>query len=356
MKLNSLNIGNISIKIPIIQGGMGIGVSKSSLASAVSNKGGLGIISAVQIGYEEENFEKDNNNANLTGLIKEIKKARALTKNPIGINMLSAANNYKEMVLAAVKEKVDVIISGAGLPLSLPSLVKGSNTKIIPIVSSGKAASTITKSWKRKYDYLPDALIVEGPLAGGHLGFSEETLKKSPLPSLEDLVKEVLDAIKPFQEKYNAKIPVIAAGGIFDGKDIAKFLKLGASGVQMGSRFVATHECDAHINFKKAYIDSLKEKIKVIKSPLGMPGRAIKNNFIEKIEPEKEKITKCYRCLKGCNPKTAPYCISKALINSVKGDIDEGLIFAGSNTYRIDKIVSVSDLIDTLLEETLENF
>ena len=352
LEIKELKIGNLSLKIPIVQGGMGVGVSKSKLASAVANMGGLGVISAIQIGYEEEDFETNNDEANVRGLIKEIRKARELSPTgALGINMLSAANNYKEMVLAAVREKIDVIISGAGLPLTLPELVKGSSSKIVPIVSSGKAANLITKSWERKYDYLPDAVIVEGPLAGGHLGFKEGELREKTYMPLEEIVKDVLKALKPFEEKHNRQIPVIAAGGIYTGADIAKFLKLGAAGVQMGTRFVATHECDAHENFKKAYIDSIAEKIGIIKSPLGMPGRAIRNEFIERIEQEKEKIKKCYRCLSACNPAEAPYCISKALINSVTGNIKEGLIFTGETAYRIDKIVSVKELIEELMSE-----
>lgn len=355
MEISPLKIGDLVLKVPIIQGGMGVGISRSKLASAVANMGGLGVIAGVQIGFEEDNFEKDNDQANIAGLIKEIRKAREMSPTgALAINMLAAANNYKDMVLAAVKEKIDVIISGAGLPLNLPSLVENSNTKIIPIVSSGKAARTISKSWDRKYNYLPDAIIVEGPKAGGHLGFSEETLVQGPLPKLENLVTEVIEAIKPFEEKYKRKIPVIAAGGVFDGSDIAKFLKLGASGVQMGTRFVATDECDADQRFKQSYVDAKKEDIQIVVSPLGMPGRAIRNKLIEMVEEKNTEIKKCYLCLKGCKPKTAPYCISKALIDSVRGNIEDGLLFCGENAHRIDKIVPVKDLIDELMTQTRE--
>ncbi|NLJ87417.1 MAG: nitronate monooxygenase [Epulopiscium sp.] len=352
MKLPSLKIGDLIADIPIIQGGMGIGVSRSKLASAVANEGGIGVISGVQIGFNESDFETNNKEANIRGLKKEIKKARELCpKGIIGVNILTAMNNYKELVLTAVKEKIDLIICGAGLPIDLPELVKNSASKIIPIVSSAKAASVIIKMWDKKYQYLPDALIVEGPKAGGHLGFSLEILNSKPLPSLIDILKEVLLAIKPFEEKYNKKIPIIAAGGIFDGKDIAKCIKEGASGVQMATRFVTTHECDAHTNFKTAYLNATKDNIQIIKSPVGMPGRALRNELIISLEEANQKVVRCYNCLKPCNPATTPYCISQALIKAVNGDTDKGLIFAGTNTYKLNKIVSVKELIKELVQE-----
>lgn len=353
MKLPSLKIGNLIADIPIIQGGMGVGVSRSKLASAVANEGAIGVISGVQIGFNEPDFETDNISANIRGLQKEIKKARELSPNGIiGVNILTAMNSYKELVLTAVKEKIDLIICGAGLPVDLPELVKNSASKIIPIVSSGKAASVITKMWDKRYQYLPDALIVEGPTAGGHLGFSLEQLNLNPLPNLVDIIKEVLTTIKPFEEKYNKKIPVIAAGGIFDGKDIAKYINAGASGVQMATRFVATNECDAHENYKNAYINASKEEIQLVKSPVGMPGRAIRNELIKALEEANQKVTKCYKCLKPCNPAVTPYCISKALIQAVKGDTQNGLIFAGANAYKLNKIVSVKELISELVMDS----
>lgn len=352
MKLPSLKIGNLIADIPIIQGGMGVGISRARLASAVAEEGGIGIISGVQIGFNEPDFETNNKAANIRGLEKEIKTARELSpKGIIGVNILTAMNNYKELVLTAVKEKIDLIICGAGLPIELPELVKNSASKIIPIVSSAKAASVITKMWDRRYQYLPDALIVEGPKAGGHLGFTLDILNSNPLPNLIDILKDILSVIKPFEEKYNKKIPVIAAGGIFDGKDIAKCIKQGASGVQMATRFVATHECDAHINFKTAYLDASKDEIQIVKSPVGMPGRAIRNELIKSLEETNQKITKCYNCLKPCNPITSPYCISKALIQAVKGDTKNGLIFAGTNAYKLNKIISVKELINELVLE-----
>lgn len=351
MNISELKIGDKIAKLPIIQGGMGIGVSLSKLASAVANAGGIGIISGAQPGYKEPDFRSDNEHANLVGLEKEIRKAKTLSpEGIIGVNFLSSVTNYADMVKLAVKEKVDLIISGAGLPKNLPSFVIGTETRIAPIVSSGKAASTITRLWTKKYDYLPDAIIVEGPKAGGHLGFSVEDLM-SNAPNIKDIVRDVVQAVKAFEEKYNKKIPVIAAGGIFTGKDIAECLEEGAAGVQMSTQFVATEECDAHDNFKQAYIDAKEEDIQLIVSPVGLPGRAVRNKFVESVETSNQKIKHCYRCLKGCNPATTPYCITEALVASVEGDTDNGLVFIGSNGHRLDKITKVKDLMQNLIED-----
>ena len=352
MKLPSLSIGDLVASVPIIQGGMGVGVSRSGLASAVANEGGIGVISGVQIGFNEPDFETNNLAANIRSMRREIRKAKELSPNGIiGINILVAMNNYKELALTAVEEKIDLIISGAGLPKELPNIVKGSKTKIAPIVSSGKAAHLITKLWDKKYNYVPDLVIVEGPDAGGHLGFSLEQLTSFPKIDLAEIVKDVKEAIESFQEKYKKSIPIIAAGGIFDGNDIAKFLKLGASGVQMGTRFVATEECDADIKFKEAYLNSQIDDIQFVKSPVGMPGRAIINSFAKRFEEKNIPVTRCYNCLIPCNPKTTPYCISKALIEAAKGKLDEGLIFTGSNAYRLTEIVSVKQLMKQLVNE-----
>ena len=280
MNLPQINIGDKTTRVPIIQGGMGVGVSLSKLSSAVANAGGIGIISAVQIGYREDDFENNTQEANLRALRAEIRRAQELSPNGIlGVNLMVAIKEYKEMVNIAVEEEIDLIISGAGLPKDLPGLVKESKTKIAPIVSSGKAAAVITKLWEKRYDYIPDLIVVEGPEAGGHLGFSPETLKGEQVPDLKDIFLEVLEVIEPIRKRTGKAIPLIAAGGIYDGKDIVKFLKLGAAGVQMGSRFVATEECDASIEFKKEYINSKKEDIDFILSPVGMPGQAIINQI-----------------------------------------------------------------------------
>ncbi|WP_090446413.1 NAD(P)H-dependent flavin oxidoreductase [Natronincola peptidivorans] len=353
MKLPSLRIGELVAEVPILQGAMGVGVSLSNLAAAVANERGIGVIAGVQIGFEEPDFETNNDAANVRALKKHIRKARELSSDGIiGVNLMAAINNYKDMVMAAVEEKIDLIVSGAGLPTDLPSMIQGTKTKIAPIVSSSKAAALIAKLWDRKFQYLPDLVIVEGPEAGGHLGFSEEQLNTNPKPRLEEIVKDVIEALKPYEEKYNKAIPVIAAGGIFDGADIAKYIKMGAAGVQMATRFVPTEECDADRRFKEAYIQSKEEDIRLVKSPVGMPGRAIYNNFMKRLEKEKIPVKKCYNCLKPCEPKNTPYCISHALIDSVKGNVEDGLVFSGTNAYRTDKIITVKELINQLMIET----
>lgn len=353
MNVPELKIGDLTAKVPIVQGGMGVGISLSSLAAAVANCGGIGVISGVEPGFDLENYYKDKFQANLDGLTYHIRRAKELApKGIIGVNIMTALTNFEDMVKVSVKEKIDIIFSGAGMPMKLPGLVKGSLTKIAPIVSSGKVAQLICKQWDRKHNYLPDAIVVEGPEAGGHLGFSSEQLENIENFSLKNLVQEVLEAIKPFEEKYNRKIPIIAGGGLYDGGDIAEILKLGASGVQMATRFVATHECDATDPFKEAYLQAKEEDVAIIKSPVGMPGRAIRNAFIEKVyEQGKPQNIKCVNCLKPCNPKETLYCISDALINAQRGNLDKGFAFAGSKVHKINKIVSVKELIDELMND-----
>ena len=351
--LKGLKIGEKTSKYPIIQGGMGVGVSGFRLAGNVAKEGGIGIISTADIGYREPDFEKSPVEANLRAIGKEIDEARKISPDGIiGINIMVALNNYGEMVKEVVKKGIDIIISGAGLPKDLPEFVKGTKTKIAPIISSARGAKLITKLWMTKHNYVPDMIVIEGPEAGGHLGFKPEDLTDENKPKLEDITKEVIAEMKKVEEETGKEIPVVVAGGIFDGKDIAKFLKLGASGVQMATRFVTTNECDASEDFKKAYINCKKEDIEIIKSPVGMPGRAIRNAFIEKVKLEKPKIKKCLRCIQTCDAKVTPYCITEALINAVKGNINDALIFCGSNAYKLKEIVPVHDLMQELVKET----
>ena len=349
--MKGLKVGDKISKYPIIQGGMGVGVSMHRLAGTVSKEGGIGVISTADIGYQEPDFNENPMAANLRAIGKEIKKAREIAGEDkiLGVNVMVALRNYAEIVKECVKQKIDLIISGAGIPKDLPEYVKGTKTKIAPIVSSLRCCKLIVEHWKKKYDYIPDMIVIEGPEAGGHLGFKESELISEDMPKLEDITTDVVDYIKDVEKETGKEIPVIAAGGIWDGKDIKKFLDLGASGVQMATRFVATDECDASQEFKEAYVNAKQEDIKIIHSPVGMPGRAINNQFIQKEETQKSKIEKCYGCIKTCNVKDAPYCITKALINSVKGNIEKGLIFCGSNVYRIKEIVSVHNLMQELV-------
>lgn len=347
-----LKIGDLVAKIPIIQGGMSVGISLSGLASAVAEEGGIGVIGTAMIGMSESDLYSNGLEANLRALKKEIRKTREMTQGIIGVNIMVALTNYADMVKLSIEEGIDIIFCGAGLPLDLPKyLTNGSKTKLVPIVSSDRAAKIICKKWLSRFNYLPDALVVEGPKAGGHLGFKMEQIN-DPDYVLEKIVPQVIDAIKPFEKDHQKDIPVIAAGGVYSGKDIYKFLKMGAAGVQMGTRFVATHECDAAIEFKQAFVDAKEDDLVLIKSPLGLPGRAVRNKFIEDVNLGVRKPFKCpYHCIKTCDPKNSPYCISFALISAKKGKLKHGFAFAGTNAYRIDKIISVKALITSLLQE-----
>ena len=342
-----LKIGNLIAKLPIIQGGMGVGVSLSNLAGNVAKYGAIGVISAAHPGYLENDFEKNTLQANLRALKNHIRKAKDISNNGIiGVNIMVAMKNYKELVEASIEGGADLIISGAGLPLKLPEYTKNSEIKILPIVSSSKATKLILSYWKKHYNRIADGIIVEGPEAGGHLGFKADTLDNDII-KFDDNVKDIIETVK--QLEFEKEISVIVAGGVFDSNDIKKYMELGAKGVQIGSRFVATYECDVDMKFKEAYLNCNKSDIKIVKSPVGMPGRAINNEFLRKINNETNKISKCYNCLVPCNPSTTPYCISEALINAARGDINNGLIFCGANAYRINKIMSVKDLLDELI-------
>ncbi|MFA5801324.1 MAG: nitronate monooxygenase family protein [Thermoleophilia bacterium] len=347
-----MKIGDLKAKLPIIQGGMGVGISLAGLASAVANEGGIGVIAAPAIGMEEPDFFSNYLTANIRALRKEIRKARELTKGILGVNIMVALSNYADLVKASVSEGIDVIISGGGLPLDLPQLLNGNmKTKLVPIVSSGRAARILCKRWSERHNRLPDAIVVEGPKAGGHLGFKPDELD-SPENLLENLIPEVIAEVKPFADERGVKVPVIAAGGIYTGADISKFLRLGASGVQMGTRFVTTHECDAAIEFKQAYLEASEEDIIVIKSPVGMPGRAIRNKFLDDVSEGKRKPYKCpYHCVRTCDYEKSPYCIFFALINAQRGKLKHGFAFAGSNAWRASEIISVHELMETLARE-----
>jgi len=353
--MKALRIGNLSVAVPVIQGGMGVGISLSGLAAAVANEGGVGVISSAGLGLLYKDFKGNFLEASIHGLKEEIRKAREKTKGIIGVNVMVAMTNYVDMIKTSISEKVDILITGAGLPLDLPSfLKKDSITKLIPIVSSARAARIICDKWKANYDYLPDAVIVEGPKAGGHLGFKEEQIGDTDY-ALEKLVPEIVDELKQFEVKYNQSIPLIAAGGIYTGGDIDKIMKLGASGVQMGTRFVTTDECDASEGFKQAYIDAGEKDIEIIKSPVGMPGRAIFSSFIQKVRDGKKQPKNCpFKCIKTCDISKSPYCIVIALINAFKGNFESGFAFAGSNAFRATKISSVREIFQSLLKEYKE--
>ena len=324
--MKKVNIGDMTLDVPIIQGGMGVGISLGNLAGNVALNGGMGVISTAHPGYRADDFEKNPLEANKRELANEIKKAKEIAKGKgmVAINAMVAITDYAALVEVAVKSKIDAIISGAGLPMNLPSFVQGTKVKIAPIVSSGKAAKLICKTWDRKFKVAPDFVVIEGSEAGGHLGFHKE---------------DVLN-------KTTAKL---VAGGVYDSEDIQKYLDLGADGVQMATRFICTEECDADIKYKQAFINAKKGDIEIVKSPVGMPGRAIMTKLTERLkQDERIPVKRCYNCLIPCDVKTTPYCISGALINAAKGNLDEGLVFSGSNGYRNDKIISVKELMDEL--------
>ena len=355
-----LSIGDLRIKNPVIQGGMGIGISLSSLAGSVAKAGGIGLISTAQIGFREPDFEKHPKEANLRSMEKELAKARKIApEGVIGFNIMVATKDYPDYVKKAAEIGADVIVSGAGLPVNLPEYTAGSRVKIAPIVSSPKSASVICKIWDRKYHNVPDFVVIEGPLAGGHLGFSREDLtgfkadredtdKVYDRDGYDQEILGILEVIKKFENQYRCKIPVIGAGGIFSREDMAHHMSLGLDGVQVGTRFVTTVECDAPDAYKKAYIQAKKEDIVIVKSPVGMPGRAIWNPFLEKVSEKPENITHCFRCLEHCNPVTAPYCITMALIRAALGQIEDGLLFCGYNANQCDRIETVEEVMADL--------
>ncbi len=354
--MKPLLIGDVKINLPIIQGGMGVGVSLSGLAAAVANEGGVGVISAAGLGMIHKRKGKSFLENSADGLRHEIRLARKKTKGVIGVNIMVALTNYADLVQVSIEEGVDMIISGAGLPLDIPKyLTSKSRTKLVPIVSSARAAALICNKWQTNYSYLPDAIVVEGPKAGGHLGFKPAQIFDERF-ALEKLIPEVIEAIEPFQ-KNSKPLPVIAAGGIFTGADISKIMALGAAAVQMGTRFVTTTECDASAAFKQAYLDAKAEDVKIIQSPVGLPGRAIRSSFLDDMEAGNRQPKACpVNCIHTCDVQTAPYCIMASLTSALRGNFNRGYAFAGSNVWRTDRIVSVKELMLSLqMEYMIEN-
>jgi nitronate monooxygenase len=351
--LPALRIGHLEIDPPFILGGMGVRSTDHHLVSAAANCGMAAAIASVGlIGGEcrgQAYVEASN-----AGLVEEIRLSRQLSKGVIGVNIMVALTNYEELVATAVKEKVDYIVSGAGLPMGLPALAKDSGICLIPIVSSARAAELVCKRWWGKDGYAPDAIVVEGALAGGHLGFSMEEASTWDERSLEKVCAEVIEVAKKYENETGKHIPVIGAGGVFDGHDIARLFKIGVEGVQMATRFLATNECSLPDNCKQLIVDAGKEDMLVIKSPVGLPGRAVRNELIEKVLRGERLPIRCpYHCLKTCNPSEALFCIAEALIGAHEGDDKMGLIMAGYNAYRIHEVVPVRQLVDELVAETL---
>lgn len=351
MNIQSLQIGDRTARLPLIQGGMGVGISLSRLAGAVAKAGGVGLISTAQIGWREPDFDQNPIAANLRALAAELKKARKISPDGVlGFNIMVATKRYGEYVKAAAAAGADLIVSGAGLPVDLPKFAAGFSAKLAPIVSSAKAAGLICRLWDRRYQTAPDLVVVEGPEAGGHLGFSEEDAAHLTKKSFEEEIRRIFDAVRGYGEKYKKKIPVAVAGGIYSREDVRHALEdLGADGVQLGTRFVTTEECDAPEAFKQAYLDVKKDGIVIVKSPVGMPGRAIKNAFLER--PGRKNPVSCHQCLEHCRPAEIPYCITDALIHAAEGRMDDALIFCGSNAWRSERMETVPEVAADLFPE-----
>ena len=345
MELKPLNIDGLIAKIPIVQGGMGVGISLDRLAGNVALAGGVGIISTAQIGFREPGYDEKPLETNLSAIKKYIDKAREIAKGGvIGVNIMVATRYYEEYVKAAVKAGVDLIVSGAGLPTKLPELVKNTKTKIAPIVSSVKSAKVICKLWDRHYSKSPDMVVIEGPKAGGHLGFSKDEVDNITDDEYDKEIAAIKQVVDEYADKYSKHIPVIFGGGVYDKQDVEHYMGLGIDGVQMGTRFVTTYECDASDEYKQSYINAKEEDIRIVKSPVGMPGRAIYNDFMVKSETENFKLKKCHQCIATCKAKDIPYCITDALVNAANGDVDNALLFCGAKAYKATKLEHVSDI------------
>ncbi len=352
--LPALTLGSHIAPVPIVQGGMGVGISMRGLASAVANEGGVGVLSAAGIGMLRRPAEQDYQKAIRESLAEEIVAARqritSIHPGVLGVNIMTAMSDFAEMVKTSAEAGIDVIFSGAGLPLDLPKYASGA-TALVPIVSSAKAAKMISRWWQEKYHRLPDGFVLEGPKAGGHLGFSQAQLD-DPAFSLEALVQKLRPAIDELEQKAGRAIPLIAGGGVFTGADLHRMLSLGASAVQMATRFVATEECDASPAFKDAYVNCRQEDITIIESPVGMPGRAIQNDFLRRAKQGEACPKACpWHCISTCKVENSPYCISAALLAACKGKLDHGFAFIGANGYLVDGVVTVHQLFETLHRE-----
>ncbi len=356
MEIPDINIGNLHADRAIIQGGMGVGISLSGLASAVAEQGGIGVISSVGLGLLYPEMGKTFREANLNALRNEIRTARSKTNGVLGVNVMVAVSDYEDLVRVALDEKIDILFLGAGLPLKAPSLLSQRDlrrfpTKIAVIVSSARAAKILLSTWDKKYSRLPDAFVVEGPKAGGHLGFKREQIDR-PEYALEKILPDILSTVKEYGAKYRKTIPVIAAGGIFNGEDILDIFRRGVQGVQMGTRFVATDECDASPLFKDQFVKCSSNDLVIIDSPVGLPGRAIENNFLREVSSGLRHPFSCpWKCLKTCDYVHAPYCIAQALKNARNGLFENGFAFSGAKAFLLDKIVSVKEVFANLADE-----
>ncbi len=352
MNIYPLKIKNIEAKLPVIQGGMGVGISLGGLAGAVAKEGGIGVISAAQIGFREPDFDQNTKGANLRAIRKEYEKARTIApEGIIGFNLMVAMRHYEEYVREVIDAGADMIISGAGLPMELPRLAEGSDVKLAPIVSTEKSAKVILRYWDKKYKRMPDLLVIEGPEAGGHLGFTEEQLKEYNGNYDQEVIR-ILNLVRQYEEEFGCRIPTALGGGIENRRQAAHAFSLGVDAIQVATRFVTTEECDADIRYKEAYIQADREDITIVKSPVGMPGRAIMNPFMRRVMAgEQIPHSPCHGCLHKCDPAKIPYCITDALIHAAKGEVDDALLFCGAYAYKAKRLETVKEVIDSLLTE-----
>ena len=353
-----LTLAGKALPVPILQGGMGVGVSLGGLAGAVAACGGMGCISTADAGYREPDFARDPASANHRALTAEIQKAKALAKGAglVAINAMVATQDYAAAIRTAVEAGVDAVVSGAGLPLELPGLVGTQEVAIAPIVSSARAAKLILRRWAKEFSRTADFVVIEGCKAGGHLGFAEADLLADHCQSLDEILPEVLAEVQPYEAQFGHAIPVFVAGGIYTGADMAHYTKLGAAGVQLATRFIPTYECDASQTYKDVLLAAKPEDVRIIHSPVGMPGRALNTPLVQALAEGKRFPPKhCARCLKTCDPAAVPYCITHALIEAVKGNVEEGLFFCGENVGRLDRMRTVRELMDELVTEWRQN-
>ena len=349
-----MRLGNRELALPLIQGGMGVGVSMGGLAGAVAAKGAMGTLSTADAGWNEPDFAAHPQQANLRALRREVQRAKRLAAGAglVAVNAMVATRQYTDSVRAALEAGADAIVSGAGLPLELPALAEGFEALLAPIVSSPRAAQLICRTWAKRYGRVPDFVVLEGCQAGGHLGFEEADLLAGRCAPLSQLIPQVLAALRPFEEKFGRAIPLFCAGGVATGAEMARCTRLGAAGAQMATRFIATEECDASQGYKDVILAARPEDLRVIHSPVGMPGRAVNSPLVQRLAAGlRQPPAHCSGCIKSCRPAETPFCITQALIEAVKGNWEEGLFFCGSRVDLADRMRTVPDLIDELMKE-----
>lgn len=349
-----MKLGNRELALPLIQGGMGVGVSMGGLAGAVAAEGAMGTLSTADAGWNEPDFAAHPQQANLRALRREVQRAKRLAAGAglVAVNAMVATRQYADSVRTALEAGADAIVSGAGLPLELPALAEGFEALLAPIVSGPRAAQLICRTWAKRYDRVPDFVVLEGCQAGGHLGFEEADLLSGRCTPLSRLIPEVLAALRPFEEKFGRAIPLFCAGGVATGAEMARCTRLGAAGAQLATRFIATEECDAGQGYKDVLLAARPEDLRIIHSPVGMPGRAVNSPLVQRLAAGmRQPPAHCSGCIKSCRPAETPFCITHALIEAVKGNWEEGLFFSGSRVDLVDRMRTVPDLIDELMKE-----